>query len=628
MTVMHTNTPSKRIALGRPISLEVGDSMSRATMLDPSSRLSHWLTPAIRRFSIFASPAANATGHPSMTTQRKKTVAASRQWRPDGRLRRAGFTLVEAVISILLVGVTLVTAMNLAGLSGAGQIGAFQQRRGRMLARELLIEIQSQHYVDPDLLEGYWDSIVQTGSITLSGGDNFGPAVSEITGDRSLFDDVDDYSGWTASPPQDKDGTVRNELIGWTRTAVVEKVNPGDFSLLPSTDHGLRRITVSASYKGSVVATVTGFKSAGLPPLEACCECDKPCADLPVSICESRGGTPQGFGTMCSTDACYLARVAVVTKAPDNLTSLEQDRIAMLESLGASISTIADDDGQSAFTTLSATVDAFYVTQDANMGDVGAKLTGLAVGVLTENKDSHLELGFSDNVASVHASAIKLIDNSHYTTQSFSTTGVVQFSKTPKNMEMLDGSFGSGVTKIATDVDDPMKVALATLDAGAALFGGGTAAGRRVKLPWSSAFEMSNLNANGVTLLERSVSWAAGCESNAVCGDGECELGETTCTCAADCGAPTAIETVLVNCNDGLDNDCDGVTDCDDVNCALDGTCLLPSCGNLICEAGEDCNNCIDCPGVNTGPAILQYCCGDGVASTKEVNLGLCNGNY
>jgi len=70
------------------------------------------------------------------------------------------------------------------------------------------------------------------------------------------------------------------------------------------------------------------------------------------------------------------------------------------------------------------------------------------------------------------------------------------------------------------------------------------------------------------------------------------------------------------------------VTDCDDVNCALDGTCLLPSCGNLICEAGEDCNNCIDCPGVNTGPAILQYCCGDGVAFTKEVNLGLCNGNY
>ncbi|HWL93178.1 MAG TPA: choice-of-anchor D domain-containing protein [Phycisphaerae bacterium] len=49
------------------------------------------------------------------------------------------------------------------------------------------------------------------------------------------------------------------------------------------------------------------------------------------------------------------------------------------------------------------------------------------------------------------------------------------------------------------------------------------------------------------------------------CGDGTCGSGETSCNCSTDCGPPPSSET---SCTDGVDNDCDGFTDCDDSNCS------------------------------------------------------------
>ena len=57
----------------------------------------------------------------------------------------------------------------------------------------------------------------------------------------------------------------------------------------------------------------------------------------------------------------------------------------------------------------------------------------------------------------------------------------------------------------------------------------------------------------------------AGC-----CGNLACEPGENPCRCAADCGTQTAFELV---CNDAIDNDCDGQTDCVDLDCCTAGAC-------------------------------------------------------
>lgn len=57
----------------------------------------------------------------------------------------------------------------------------------------------------------------------------------------------------------------------------------------------------------------------------------------------------------------------------------------------------------------------------------------------------------------------------------------------------------------------------------------------------------------------------AGC-----CGNLACEPGENPCRCAVDCGAPTAIELA---CGDTIDNDCDGQTDCLDLDCCTVAAC-------------------------------------------------------
>jgi len=114
------------------------------------------------------------------------------------------------------------------------------------------------------------------------------------------------------------------------------------------------------------------------------------------------------------------------------------------------------------------------------------------------------------------------------------------------------------------------------------------------------------------------------------CGDNTCDAGEDVCgagSCEADCGAFPTTEQA---CDDGQDDDCDGLTDCDDSDCDLATACAAPVCNNNgTCEAGEDCNNCGgDCAGVVNGKPSNRYCCGDGVQDSGEGDGSICDGNY
>ena len=60
----------------------------------------------------------------------------------------------------------------------------------------------------------------------------------------------------------------------------------------------------------------------------------------------------------------------------------------------------------------------------------------------------------------------------------------------------------------------------------------------------------------------------ADCTCGPYCGDGTCDPGEDSCSCAADCGTPPSSELLESTCADGLDNDCDGVIDAEDPDCA------------------------------------------------------------
>jgi lysophospholipase L1-like esterase len=110
-----------------------------------------------------------------------------------------------------------------------------------------------------------------------------------------------------------------------------------------------------------------------------------------------------------------------------------------------------------------------------------------------------------------------------------------------------------------------------------------------------------------------------------VCGNGICDVGEDVCNCAVDCGAPPGSETV---CSDLVDEDCDGLTDCNDPDCTDSTDCQIPCNDNGECESGEDCNTCPnDCDGNRKGRPSGRYCCGNGIQEDPEYD-GRCDGVY
>lgn len=77
------------------------------------------------------------------------------------------------------------------------------------------------------------------------------------------------------------------------------------------------------------------------------------------------------------------------------------------------------------------------------------------------------------------------------------------------------------------------------------------------------------------------------CAPSYCCGDGVCNGEEDSTNCKIDCGEPSVPET---SCNDGLDNDRDGLTDCNDPDCSND-----PACQSGCLQRKEPCSSNEDC---------------------------------
>jgi prepilin-type N-terminal cleavage/methylation domain-containing protein len=147
-----------------------------------------------------------------------------------------GLTLIEVVASTLIVGLMAVAALNALGAAtkSANSIGNRAVAAG--MADELMSEIVMQAYRDPD------------------GSPVFGHESGESTTVRSAFDDVDDYDGWNASPPQYRDGTIIPDRTSWRQRVTVTYVTPTNLTTTSATDQGAKRIRVQIEYQGTVLA--------------------------------------------------------------------------------------------------------------------------------------------------------------------------------------------------------------------------------------------------------------------------------------------------------------------------------------------------------------------------------------
>ena len=161
---------------------------------------------------------------------------------PTCLLRRA-FTLVEAVVSLVIVSAMLVAALSAVGASRLSQHRTSQYSRGQLLAESLMAEILQQDYQDPN------DPVV------------FGCESGESTSTRVDFDDVDDYNGWSSTPPVQKDGTQIASLAGWQRSVTVQWVDPADITQVQGTESNAKRVTVTVSCDNKQVASLAAIRT-------------------------------------------------------------------------------------------------------------------------------------------------------------------------------------------------------------------------------------------------------------------------------------------------------------------------------------------------------------------------------
>ena len=153
--------------------------------------------------------------------------------------------MAETVLSTVLVGFVLVGTLQIVGPIAQSTTVHADRLVAANLANELSEQVATKFYTDPDI-----DDI-----------DAIGIDASEQAKVRADFDDVDDFHGWAASPPQLSNGDVLSNLSGWSRSVEVNHVLLADAATISKTNTGLKRITVTVTHHGTTLARVITLHS-------------------------------------------------------------------------------------------------------------------------------------------------------------------------------------------------------------------------------------------------------------------------------------------------------------------------------------------------------------------------------
>lgn len=149
---------------------------------------------------------------------------------------RAGITLVEAVIAMLLVAVMAAAGLNAAGQASTHRARMEQRAFADEIAQGLLAEIRSKRYTEGDVI---------------------GPDAGETS--RDQFDDVDDYEGYGAKPITNAAGDALTDA-SWKVGVEVAWITPGTGDRAAS-DQGAKLIRVTVLVNGKAVAVREGIAS-------------------------------------------------------------------------------------------------------------------------------------------------------------------------------------------------------------------------------------------------------------------------------------------------------------------------------------------------------------------------------
>jgi len=161
--------------------------------------------------------------------------------------RRRGFTMIEALMAVTFISVTGAALLTSISASVRSSTQAARTTLAEGLANQLMEEIAATGYPN-------------------------GMLIADSSTDRSLYNDIDDFVSWSASPPETRTGTPIGTEGYWsggseiprpaqmrpddrlmsrlTRSVVVERVEPDagtQWNVVPQ-HTGYRRVTVRVHY--------------------------------------------------------------------------------------------------------------------------------------------------------------------------------------------------------------------------------------------------------------------------------------------------------------------------------------------------------------------------------------------
>lgn len=139
-----------------------------------------------------------------------------------------GFTLIELILFIVIVGVGVAGVLSVLNINAAHSGDPFVRKQALAIAESLLEEILAHDFSDPDGVEP--------------------------EGSRALFDDVDDYDGFAMSGIEDISGAAIAGLGSYNAGVSVSAEALGGVA-----SSQCRRVTVTVSSGGESLA-LSGYR--------------------------------------------------------------------------------------------------------------------------------------------------------------------------------------------------------------------------------------------------------------------------------------------------------------------------------------------------------------------------------
>ena len=159
----------------------------------------------------------------------------------SARRAQSGFSLVELIIGITIIGITIASVMTVFIVTASRSGDPMLRQQAQMIAEAYLDEILLRRFYDADT-------------------NNVCPAAVEI---RTSYDNVCDYNGLVQSPPQDQFGnaTVTGYTASVTVTPTGASLHSGGNLIDNTSVIRVILVTVTVTAPDGTTITLNGYRT-------------------------------------------------------------------------------------------------------------------------------------------------------------------------------------------------------------------------------------------------------------------------------------------------------------------------------------------------------------------------------